>query len=414
MTVPARDREHRRAREQPSIKQGPTPAHRGQRLQGMLGNRATARVLQRQLMSPSEYLSRIPGSRVSEEVWMDQRAAWGPALGQVAAAIASGHTWLPMRKLDDTKLLDVEKLLGALRGISQISDDRDSYRQTIEAVRWYAGIERKHGASGFATLDLRGPAFKGRPSFPQHTQETVKVMGKQHRRHIFAWHDIREFLWRAREMYRQEVLETIAWLCQNHPAGSSKAIEEGIEHARKQPSQSQEQDLLRVALFVMNGNVRNLWAGSGRINSTLNAVGMSLRKDLADVKDFTGIRELVEKWRRATDGSDPALAAKSLGWQLLNVACEQWAAVKGPTPEKEETHLLRAIRTVNNWVISNLEIDILGESKKTTERVQEQWSGLSRSIATMDSVVQGTAAAEGIEWPQIKEAIIDFMTYQRR
>src|SRR5580704_7390753 len=274
-------------------------------------------------------------------------------------AIASGQTWLPMRNLDDTKLLDVEKLLGALRGISQISDDRDSYRQTVEAVRWYAAIEHKRGgATGFATLDLTGPTFKGRPSFPQHTQQTVKVVGKQHRRHIFAWHDIREFLWRARGMYRQEVLETIAWLCQNHPAGSSKAIDEGIEHARKQPSQSQEQDLLRVALFVMNGNVRNLWAGSGRINSTLNAVGISLRKDLADVKDFTGMRKLAEKWRGTTDGSDPALAAKGLGWQLLNVACEQWEAVKGRTQEKEETHLLRAIRTVNNWVISNLEIDV--------------------------------------------------------
>jgi hypothetical protein len=384
-------------------------------LQRRVGNRTAARLLQRKTVTPVAYLRSIPGERGDTQEWKEQQSVWEDALLTVIKDLDNGTKWLPMRKLDDERPLDVEKFIGALRGIAETADEPTLYRRVLQAVRWYAGIPSSaKGVSGLGTLDVNG-RFRGRPSFPSYTLRAVEIKPGQHRRHIFAWHDIREFLWIAYQGYREEVIRTIGDLCANTqqlPEGSRKAIEEATGFSQlKHPGD--EVALLKIALFVMNGNPRNLWAGGGRVNIAINSVARSMRDDLAGVRNFNDLQRLAISWKEPGNGTPVLKTAKELGSQLIDVACEQWTTAQHKSPAKEDLHLQRAIKMINNWILSNLDIDVNTPDKEKTEQVQEQWKELKGSIRTMDSVVQGTGRDEGIGAPQIRAAITDFMTYKK-
>ena len=388
-------------------------------LQRTAGNQAVARqLLQRAPVAPNTYLTNLIASDSGDPEWDPQ---WTVALGRVAGGANLAQFFKPL--MDDADEGDVAKLLGVMKGLAELSSDKPNMTKiAMDAVRWHAGIESDSGGSGFGSLDTSTQPFTGRPAFPAITQANVPLRAGQHRRHILPWHSIREFVSIAYAAQREPVITTI-WKLFNAPpdeavaqafAEATKHVVTGREKTGKGSDVLSDDELLRMGLFVMNGNPRNLWAGKGSTNSAINTAQMHMHTALSKLNTFQDVAKLASDWQNAS-GKAVYKSATELGANVLTqegtMAYSLWEVTKDPMQEKSAVDGVAA--KVKDYVVSNLEIDVLGDSKAQTEIAQEKQGALKESVMFIDNVVTGKAQVGELPGRFISEAIAEFLTYYK-
>jgi hypothetical protein len=378
---------------------------------------AFATVVQRAPVAPVTYLTNIIATDSADPEWDPHWTAGLTKVSTDASFLATAGA-----TLDDASEGDVLKLIGVLKALAGLSSDRPNpFRSAIAAVRWHAGIESDSGGSGFGDLDTSGTPLTGRPAFPKITQVNIPLRSGQHRRHILAWHTIREFVSKMYAAQRPVVIETI-WKMQSDPPDETvaQAFAEGFQHVVSGREKSgagsgmlNDGELLKVGLFVMNGNPRNLWGGKGSTNSALNTAQMHMNAALEKVTGFAGFEALVKTWSDAK-GKAVYQTATDLGAQVLSEAANTewlaWQATNDPT--KEEDYVQNVIRKVQAYVISNLETDVMGDSKVQNEIAVEKYDALKDPIALIDNVASGLADPSEVPPEIVAEAMRQFMTYE--
>lgn len=412
-------------------------------LQRRIGNRAVAAILRAPkpegagFVAPVPVRAAAPGGRV-------QRAPVAPAnfLQAIVAAGAADPEWDPQwtaalhtvrvapeftgnapATVDDANEASILGLIGVLNALKQLSSARPNpYRAAIEAIRWHAGIETDSGGSGFGSLDTSGPPFSGRPAFPSITQTNVPLKGGQHRRHILAWHQIRDFVSLTYAAQPQAVVGAILRAF-NAPAdlAVADAIAEAHKHVESARAKSHagpgvlsHEEVLKVGLFVMNGNPRNLWAGKGSTNSAINTAQMHMNTALDGVTTFAALAGLAATWKNA-QGKEIYRTATTLGANVLiaegSKAHERFALANGATPEA--TLVAEVVEKVRQYVTSNLELDVVGDVKAQTEIAQDKAAALREPIAIIDHVARGVVNPAVLDPKFIDIAIGEFLTYMK-
>jgi hypothetical protein len=196
-------------------------------------------------------------------------------------------------------------------------------------------------------------------------------------------------------------------------AEAYKHVLSGREKAHSGSGQLSEEDLLKIGLFVMNGNPRNLWAGKGSVNSAINTAQMTMNKDLDGVTTFAGLNQVAVRWQSAK-GKAIYATATDLGADTLTVeatrAYETWA-LGGAQPPQEGVLVNGVIAKVSQYVLSNLQLDVLGDTKAQTAIANEKAGSLADARAVFDHVVQGLVDIKDLDEAFIRNAITEFMKY---
>lgn len=377
-------------------------------------------VVQRVLVTGVEYLKSIVTANAADPEWDPQ---WTAALNQVALDHAFASN---VHNLDDAG--DPSGLIGTLQALQPIGPlsgvKPNPYKLAVTAVRAHAGIESGGGGSGFGDLDTSpGGPISGRPAFPQLTQHNVSVKAGQHRRHILAWHSIRQFVSLAFAAKPGVVLETIAGFVNKPPDPLSyDVLGEAYQHVFKQREKAksgattglQPEELLKIGLFVMNGNPRNLWPGKGTTNSAINTAQLHMEEALSGVTTFKALSDLAEKWANS-DAKVIYATATKLGADVLTQkgteVLSAWEHGGKVTPEA--TEVAAVVDEVRKYVLSNLQIDVLGDSLVQNEIAQEKYEALRDPISLIDNVVNGVVAAAEVDDEFIAMAIREFLTYTK-
>lgn len=396
---------------------------------GLIGNRAAARVaqrpatrltratLQRAPVAPSAYLTAVRTNGAGADEWDPQ---WTAAITAVVAN--TDFTHFPAT-IDDASQDDARRLINILKGVGPLSNNPKSYRLAIDAIRWHADIEGDVAGSGFGSLDVStaGPSgFSGRPAFPKITQLNVPVKSGQHRRHILAWHTIREFVSLVYAAQPDRVLRPIRATVETpRDQVAAQALADAFQHvfsgrekAHAASGDLTNDELLKIGLFMMNGNPRNLWPGKGSTNSALNTAQMHMNEALGKVKTFGDVGALAQKWSTPT-GKVVYSVATGLGaavlWQRGTELLSVWEQTKDPATESG--YVTQVVDAVKQYVVSNLEIDVMSDVKVQNEIAQEKRDALKDPIAVIDNVVSGRVAANAIDPFFIESAITEFLTY---
>jgi hypothetical protein len=168
---------------------------------------------------------------------------------------------------------------------------------------------------------------------------------------------------------------------------------------------------------VMNGNPRNLWAGKGSTNSAINTAQMHMNAALDKLTTFGELVELGKTWQ-AVKAKNIYSTATALGADVLfregAAAHEQYA--RANDPQREAEFVKSVAENVRQYVVSNLELDVLCDGKAQTEIAHEKAGALQEPMAFIGHVVTGKVNVADIEPPSIADALIkvalkEFMTY---
>jgi hypothetical protein len=319
----------------------------------------------------------------------------------------------------------------------------DYINKTYDAVCTHAGIESTDKRSrGFAKLKITGGQNKtitGRPDFPSSTKKAVKIKPREHRRHIIAWHSIREFM--TIEYQRNDKLAELISKRLEETMESNEAVKEGVKFASGKKAEEIENykdelrhlskiDILKLGLFIMNGNPKNLWSGSGKVNSTINTSSMHIQKQLYAVSSVGELKSLISAWKEVKLTKAKKTNSGRIYLVGIKIACDigqQCLEDKEiPKDKKIETFKQR----VRDWLISNYEIDLLGKDKdqnemllKPTEKKSElkssgsddenasqhqgKYPSLQETIETVHDVLEGKKTKQDA----IDAAIKTLLTY---
>ena len=385
-------------------------------LQRTAGNQATRRLLQRAPVAPATYFKGIADKSGGDPEWDPK---WTKALktveGRNDLVTLFGNT------IDDASESDAHRVLGKLAALKGLSYEKPNpYIAAIDAVRFHFGIESDSGGSGFGSLDTSGTEFEGRPAFPEITQKAIGLKAGQHRRHILAWHDLRDFMQIAYGAQRDTVIMTIAKTLDKPGPGTDTAVAEawGLvmksrEKTKNTAATVADEEWLKLALFIMNGNPRNLWAGKGTTNSAINTAQMAMNKELGAITTFTGLGQLATKWAsdkgKAVYNTSTTLASDVLIQQ--GTEAESLWLHQGKQPLQEPVLVKGVVAKVTEWVVSNLQLDLLGETKAQTEFVQGMSKELKEPREIIDNVVHNPGLIKSVEPRFVEYAIREFLTY---
>jgi hypothetical protein len=334
----------------------------------------------------------------------DWDSHWSKSLERVSQL----PLWAEYSLIDDA---NEDNLLGLVRSLKanahlENSKLRAYLRDAADAVGWYAGFtSSSSGAGGFNTLDMVDGETIGRPSFPSITRELIPLRPTQHRRHILAWHDLREFVSLAYANRPVLVFSIIRSMAQSATGPAAEAFHEAGTAVGKMVNDWSDEDWLKVGLFVMNGNPRNLWAGKGRINSALNTAQMHVTNDLQNAETVHDLNVLYRKWQNAGGGTVYNAVTEIAAGILDGIMRENlWF------PTEEEL-----VRWVTNqvWedVVRNLQLDTLGDAVQT-RIAQEKWNVLRDPITRAHDVATGHANIGWLEDEDLMNILEEFMRYE--
>lgn len=156
---------------------------------------------------------------------------------------------------------------------------------------------QKPGTTSLGSLNIEEGAVSGRPVFHSNVQETLSINPSQHRRHIIAWHTIRQF---ANIVYQQipdSLLQVLPALIEKLNTlaiyTKAKALVDLLQ------LQDQKQKTLLEALYIMNSNLTNLWPGNGPENSGINTASMTLQNAMAGWETMPALLASMDKWSTA-------------------------------------------------------------------------------------------------------------------
>ncbi|WP_052808745.1 DUF4157 domain-containing protein [Streptomyces cyaneogriseus] len=213
------------------------------------------------------------------------------------------------------------------------------------------------GIGSFGTMTMHGTnAITGRPNFASSTKADLPTPPMQHRRHVIAWHNIRDLLNRAYATHGRALISYLETKLTDVHTGMSAESDASIANmprAEFGTDDPAEAEVLMRAAYVMNSSVKNLWVGSGRENSEINMLSRLLQESIPQTPDD------VETWtvslRNTRFSSDQATAALAA---LIARLDQTLAAFRSTTPDQHDTIMANLTTYVWNHVIRSLETDV--------------------------------------------------------
>jgi len=204
-------------------------------------------------------------------------------------------------------------------------------------------------SSGGSSLqyDLNNKCFVGRPGFDPEITAKMPVKPTQHRRHIIAWHHIREF---ANLCHGCQTANAVLTNKLTKLKVSPKILENSLKAA---DSASDASKKWTQALYLMNSCHENLWPGSGRINVSINAqyhaimgriavwhddhdtIGTDLTAWQKDDQKFNR-QDLVQRAKRLVGANTSPLASSSTSSSTDNAGWSGWVATLVHNVKTEE------------------------------------------------------------------------------
>ncbi|MER0243779.1 DUF4157 domain-containing protein [Streptomyces sp. HSW2009] len=144
------------------------------------------------------------------------------------------------------------------------------------------------GAGGLGSMVIKDRALIGRPAFAPSTMTTRSVAPGQHRRHIIAWHNIRELLNRAYQGHGQTLITYLESKLGDDQVDQDMAQQANtamgnLPKAAYGKAGEADGRVLMAAAYVMNSSVDNLWVGPGQENTEINRLSRSLQERLAGI-----------------------------------------------------------------------------------------------------------------------------------
>lgn len=386
----------------------------------------------------------------------DQPKTWVPGWSVAIRAFIAAKPIFLSERIDRKAVGQVEAFLRQLTQHALLGDHPTLVRHTQMAIRWFEDIESKSGPTGLRTLKVLagdgGVKLEGRPGFPKVTGnlKDLKPRPGEHRRHILAWHDLRKFMELAYSSKKKTVVDAIKEAIE-HPDGLAKeAIAEGQALLDKGKGHKDDDQTLKLGLFVMNGNPRNLWRGRGKINVTINSAAIAMAKDLDRVTTYEGLKELAATWR-AADSSPIVRRARDLAADVIDGGITErkeagevtWTPVKGKAPPQKKAasatkkgkkgkklpaplpnppqastdpkaaqeFVAQMKRRVKDWIIVAFEQDVLGSTTGQTKAALGKRNALKQPIELMDAVVSDNMKIEDVRDDELTAAIGELMTY---
>ncbi|ADO69355.1 uncharacterized protein STAUR_1551 [Stigmatella aurantiaca DW4/3-1] len=362
-------------------------------------------VIQRKQVNLDAYLDAAITDNQSDPEWDPQ---WTWALNEIKQNPAY-REHLPA-DLDDASTEDAEKLVAILKALAGLADAKPNvYRLAQQAIQWHAKLESTGHSTGMATLSVEGGTVTGRPDFPSGTKQQLPLLTGQHRRHVLAWHSIRGFVDLAYQSRKTLLLQSIRANLTN--TSILAAVAEGTKALGKDPSAPQaltDEETLKLGLFVMNGNPRNLWAGKGSVNSAINTAQGHLNTSLASAQSWADLQALVGKWESASGKPIYKMATTMAAGELQQAL----ATVQPYLDATNEPQVVNYVKgQVRVWVISNLEVDYLGDSKAQNQEASAKFRALRAPINTVWDVESGEMAFAEVTNEALEEVIHEYMTY---
>lgn len=172
----------------------------------------------------------------------------------------------------------------------------------LRAVKWSMGMEMPPpGAATLGDLSINTQGrLQGRPGFDVTTLTGVPIGAGEARRHIMAWHTMRDTINGALNngMTVQEVVGelTVGLNAGQHPLRDD-VLQRGLDMANAAyPHANNETRQLLALMYTMNSNPDNLWPGSSQVNSTINAVSGAVHNALMGCQNEQELRDLVNGW----------------------------------------------------------------------------------------------------------------------
>lgn len=278
-------------------------------------------------------------------------------------------------------------------------------RAEISVLNYCLGLtSSKPGTTSLGSLKFQDGRIEGRPRFHTDAQKGITLRAKEHRRHIIAWHNIREF---ANEVYKRMPDQIINILTPLLEALKKFNIyDKAKELVAKLGLHDDKEILLLEALYIMNSNAQNLWPGQGKENSGINIASMNIQEEMESWENLNDMVRAVDKWNFSKPQQDtvpkqakalvfglvkerlntPTIFFKALPGKLeelnfqvkdadLKKFYQRWALYKKASfvnkadeALAKEVEILEHIKEiVTKWIISHMEFD-LGFDDASTEQ----------------------------------------------
>lgn len=219
-----------------------------------------------------------------------------------------------------------------------------------------ARVNRPGSSSmGSLHIDRKTGAVSGRPSFSSLTQSFVSIKAGQHRRHIMAWHNIRNL---GTNVIARRSTQDMQRLLHLAPPTIIKEVSTLLKvddiRQSKDPA-----TLLKGIMFVMNSNPNNLWAGDGKENSAIAGAWSALSKQLATAGDNLA---------SLTDLRDELHARSQQGQQTVYRTVQRVAA-QVIHAELQAGSSAEEIRNAVLETVAGLEIDAISQDALKTKNI---------------------------------------------
>lgn len=319
-----------------------------------------------------------------------------------------------------------------------------AYKKVTDIILYTQG--KKSAPAGAASLkDLRidkDGNVLGRPGFSPYTKDFIMTNPTQHRRHIIAWHTQRSFFSALYKAGPKELAELLELAFDDAYQGVVEEAEELVSDVPEatfgKAEHRQYGRILLKALFIMNSNVNNLWAGVGQENSEINTASHTVAKAIEHREMISDLLSLAREWVVGTENTITSIA-KRVSAQIIisNVWQMAWVrdnAIPVQEPHEEadfqkigeelenifitqfpidnqDAHLVSSLRTyIYETINYTLETDLVAESKTLTA-VHFQQEELVSVAQKMFAIAQDIQPVSILDTDDLVKIIQVMMSY---
>lgn len=257
---------------------------------------------------------------------------------------------------------------------------------------------------GHGDLDVREGVVSGRPGWGFRGAAGA---GKAWR-HVTAWHTMSAFVnYIVRSGYRDTLIDFVQQQLTAHHLDNDDGDRKKVldEFAKAGDDSGGGDEAIKRALFVMNSNKRNLWAGASSQNTSINSTSAGLMR---------GMNALETRMRGVTGTADEVDAKRRNAVQE-RITHREGGGDSGParTAREVEVDILRRVltgeldpleapKTVREYILPSFEIDTNFNSAATARRFFE---GDPQIIAAGKRMYQTLHDAPRLERGQVRELL---------
>lgn len=242
------------------------------------------------------------------------------------------------------------------------------------------------GSGGLGTLSIVNGQVEGRPAFAPWTQEYLRNNPAQARRHIIAWHLLRDLM---NELINNNpagiagVAQSLGSLAILAPDEVLNGVVNKLEQvpARTYGDMGEVGKVILKILYIMNSNPGNLWLGNSIVNSLLPGIRKRSMDALEAASSLQMLIDLARYWASEEDRDTVDSTAHVVtGMTILRY----WEETSKYINNEEEYRAVweRSLELARNS-LEHLEIDLTPGSKEEAANLADKSSGMLSILAML-------------------------------